>query len=56
MPRRKTRHIEKPWQPDPSRWKGFMEKGKGDPKMVAPDKPKGGWQLWDWKTLKDVPQ
>jgi hypothetical protein len=55
MPRRKTRHVEKPWQPDPSRWKGFMEKGKG---VVKRDtlQPKGGWQLWDWKTFKDVPQ
>jgi hypothetical protein len=54
MPRRKPRHVERPWQPDPEKWKKLLEK-KDTPKQGTLQ-PKGGWQLWDWRTLQDVPQ
>lgn len=59
MPRRKIRHPEKPWIRDPAvlkRWQELIDEGKGAPKQGIPAEPSKGWQLWDWKTLKDVPQ
>jgi len=55
MARRRPKYPEKPWHPDRARWKGFMVKGDVA-KRDVPNEPKGGWQLWDWKTLKGVDQ
>lgn len=46
----------KPWKPDAARWLPFLRQEKklsSDPLQLE---PKGGWQLWDWKTYEDVKQ
>lgn len=57
MPKRIPRYREKPWVQDPDvqkRWQKILPKPKT--KQGKEIKPKGGWQLWDWRTLEDVPQ
>jgi len=57
MPRRKPRHEERPWQPDPIKWAKLLEVPKSESsKMSRQIEPKSGWQLWDWRTLEDKPQ
>lgn len=55
MPRRQPRYPEKPWKPDPVKWAKVLE-WSGGAKLRREIEPKGGWQLWDWKTLEDRPQ
>jgi hypothetical protein len=60
MARRQQKYPDKPWIIPPERrrrWEELIDKGRGLVKRPSPDpEPKGGWQLWDWNTLKDVPQ
>lgn len=56
MARRIIRYPEKPWRPDPEKWKKFLIPAKERANITAPLQPTIGWQLWDWRTLKDVPQ
>jgi hypothetical protein len=59
MPRRKSPYQDKPYIPSEDarrRFAALME-SKGKKKEVV-DKwvPRGGWELWRWDTLEDVPQ
>jgi hypothetical protein len=55
MPRRKPRHVEKPWTPDRAKWAKLLEKDVV--KRDSPDpEPKGGWLLYRLDTLEDVDQ
>jgi len=57
MPRRKSPFHEKPWQPDPAKWKKLLEDIDRDvAKRDTPTEPTNGWRLWDWNTLEDVKQ
>jgi len=57
MPRRKSPYPDKPYivsEDARRRFQALME-----PKNVKEEIkwiPKGGWQLWRWDTLEDVPQ
>jgi hypothetical protein len=52
MPRRLQFYPEKPWKPDPAKWRIYL-RAATDALQPA---PKDGWQLWDWRTLNDAPQ
>jgi len=55
MPRRKPKYKETAWIPDLEKWRKLLDK-----KQVSSNAlqlaPKGGWQLFRWDTLEDVPQ
>lgn len=48
MPRRKSPFPEKPWKPDPEKWKKYLR--------LPELQPVKGWQLWRLDNLEDVPQ
>jgi len=54
MPRRKPKYKETAWIPDLEKWRKLLE--KGDVLKRDTLQPKGGWQLFRWDTLEDVPQ
>jgi hypothetical protein len=59
MPRRKLRLVEKPWIRDPAvvkRWQEIIDEGRRLKGKSTPAEPSKGWELWDWRTLEDVPQ
>jgi len=58
MPKRKPSYPEKPWTPNPDRWRKLIDSKKSHSSKLRSEnpQPKGGWQLWDWKTLEDKPQ
>ena len=56
MPRRKLIYPVKPHRMD-ARVEARFRELMGKKEKKAPEiAPKNGWQLWDWRTLEDVPQ
>jgi hypothetical protein len=56
MAKRRPKYPEKPWKPDPVKWKKLLDKKLESGTFRPPLQPKGGWQLWDWISFEDKPQ
>lgn len=58
MPRRKSPFPERPWKPDPAKWKKHLVKPEegGVAKHDTPRQPDKGWMLYRLDTLEDAKQ
>lgn len=58
MPPRKSPYPEKPWKPDPVKWRRYLERELFEKleQLKTPDRPVAGWMLLRLDTLENAKQ